>query len=522
MSQVQLIPYDPSGQTAVVTPVNSAGASTAEPRHVGPGTPSLAWWKMIGCWSKVDACIGGTESMRHAGRQYLIQHAEESNEAYEERLQKSVFTNFTRQTLNTWTGKPFSEKIRVSDTVPDQIKDLLPDIDLCGNELQVFAREWFWKGLAYAFCHVLVEFPRIDQRDPSVPRTVADDIEEGVRPYFVLIEPQNIIDARREIVNGEERITHIRIKECVLVDGDDPFTQTEVHRIRAYYAGAPGTKEGTVVLYEWQEGSDKKWLWVEIDRWTFNFDGVPLVTFYANRTGFMEGRPHIEDLVDLNIAHFNSESDQVNILTVTRFPQLVALGVSSDKGLVVGPNKVIRLSDPGANLKYVEHQGAAIRSGVEHIQSLEERIESYGTQFLRKQPGRVTATARTLDTAEATSELQDVAIRFSDALNQALQLTAEWIGLEDGGRVDIQTEFGITEGSPESLQVLHQSCDTGMISRQQYVRELQQRGVLSDLFNPQENEAELEEARQLELAAQKELEAAKAPPPAPVAPPASV
>jgi hypothetical protein len=289
-------------------------------------------------------------------------------------------------------------------------------------------------------------------------------------------------------------------------DPSDQFAQIEVHRIRAYYAGLPGEKLGTVVLYEWQEGTDKKWVWVEIDRWEFNFDGVPLVTFYANRTGFMEGRPHIEDVVDLNIAHWNSESDQVNILTVTRFPQLVATGVTSDNGLVVGPNKVVRLSDPQSKLQYVEHQGAAIRSGVEHIQSLEERISTYGTQFLRKQPGRVTATARTLDTAEATSELQDVAIRFSDALNQALQLMAEWMGLEDGGRVDIQTEFGITEGSPESLQVLHQSCVSGMISRQQYVRELQQRGVLSDLFDREENEKELATARQEEAELQKSVE----------------
>ena len=517
MSTVKLVPYDATKQESVFTPANSAGQTEGEPRHTGPGTPSSAWWRMVGCWNKVDACVGGTEAMRAAGRQYLIQHTEESHDAYEERLQKSVFTNFTRQTLNTWTGKPFSEKIRVSDTVPDPIKSILPDIDLCGNELQVFAREWFWKGLAYAFCHVLVEFPRISDTDPLIPRTVADDLQEGVRPYFVLIEPQNIIDARRETVNGKERITHIRVKECAMVDDpEDPFAQIEVHRIRAYYAGQPGMKDGTVLLYEWQQGADRKWLWSEIDRWTFNFDGVPLVTFYANRSGFMEGRPHIEDVVDLNISHWNSESDQVNILTVTRFPQLVATGVSSDKGLVVGPNKVIRLSDPGANIRYVEHQGAAIRSGVEHIQSLEERMESYGTQFLRKQPGRVTATARTLDTAEATSELQDVAIRFSDAINQALQLMAEWVGLEDGGRVDIQTEFGTTEGSPESLQVLQQSCVAGMISRQQYVRELQQRGVLSDLFDPEANEMELETARKVELEAQKEV---KAPEPTPVAPP---
>ncbi len=526
MSRVKMVKYDPSGQTAVATPVNAANADlNVEAMHIGPGIPSAAWCAMAPVWDKIDSCLGGTETMRLARTAYLPQHQEESNGAYLERLAKSVFTNFTLQTVKSWTGKPFSEPIRVNDDVPEEMQAFFPDVDLCGNHLQVFAREWFQFGLQYAFAHTLVEFPRVD-KDGDKPRTVADDIEDNLRPYFVLLHPRCLIDARRETYKGQERITHIRIRETVMTENpENKYEQIPVERIRSYWAGPAGTKDGYVELFEWQQiqastngQGPEKWDWVKIDEWEFNFDGIPLVTFYANRTAFMEGKPPIEDVADLNIAHWQSESDQVNILTVTRFPQLVAKGTLDAKGLVVGPNKVIKISDPNGDLKYVEHNGAAINAGKEHSQGLEERIASFGTQFLRKQPGRVTATARTLDTAEATSELQDTAIRFSDALDQALQLMADWMGIEEGGRVDVQTKFGLTEGSPESLQVLEQSAEKGLISRPQYVKELQQRGVLSDLFDPKANETEL--SQQMDDEMQREMKKAAAKPQPAMKPPA--
>lgn len=475
-----------------------------EKMAIGPGVPSYAWECMIPRWDKINAVLGGTETMRLANEAYLPKHTEETQLAYEERLKRSVFTNVTDQTLDTWTGKPFSEKIRVNDDVPEQIVSFLPDIDLCGNELQVFARNWFRKGLAKAFAHVLVEYPRVD---PEQVQTRADDKQAGLRPYLVLIEPESVLGASSEIRNGQEIITQLRVFEMVLVDDpENEFVKKRVPRIRVYDIGR-------VRLYEWQKVDGKKdEIWVQIDEWESDFKNtVPLVTFYAHREEFMVGKPPVEDLADLNIAHWQSASDQTAILTVTRFPQLAVSGAMEKDSLVIGPNRVIHLTDSNAKVYYVEHNGAAIAAGENDLKRLQEQMHTYGTQFLQRQPGRVTATARTLDTAEATSALQDAAIRFNDALNQALQYMAEWIDEKDGGTVAVQTNFGITEGSAESLQTLQQTRLNGDISREQYVRELTQRGVLSDLFDPKENANELvtEEAQQLKR--EKELQSQKQP-----------
>lgn len=493
------------------TPNDQTGQHVPEqpdPMWIGPGTPSEAWMQMWPKWRKIAAVLGGTDTMRAAGQTYLPKHAAEDDWCYTERLSRSVFTNVTDQTLDTWTGKPFSEKLRIGEDVPEPILGWLPDVDLCGNELQVFARNWFRVGLAKAFAHVLVEFPRIDIPEGTV-RTKADDAAEGLRPYFVMIQPENVIAATYETVAGKEIVTHLRIRECVyLTDPDNAFTKIKVEQLRVYDIGQ-------VTLYQWRKVQPKgKEEWVLVDSWSYDFPEIPLVTFYSNRGDFLVGKPPIDDLADLNIAHWQSESDQIAILTVARFPQLAVSGAIEADDLVVGPNRWIRLSDPTARVYYVEHNGAAIASGERHRESLEQRMHTYGTQFLQRQPGRVTATARTLDTAEATSALQDAAIRFNDAMNEALQLMADWVGLPTGGTATVQTEFGITEGSAESLQVLQLSRQNGDISRPQYTRELVQRGVLSDLFDPEENEKDLTAER-----ATTAQEAAKAQPPVTKPPP---
>lgn len=483
----------------------SDDAHSEEKMKVGPGKTSQQWETMMPRWCKINAALGGTETMRVAGQAYLPKHTEETTTAYNERLSKSVFTNVSKQTLETWVGKPFSEKVKINDDVPDQIKTLLDNVDLCGNELQVFAHNWFMKGLSKAFAHVLVEFPRVDN---DGTRTRADDLRENVRPYLVLIEPENVIAAKTEVVSGQEIVTHLRIRETAeLQDPDDEFSLRIVHRIRVYDIGQ-------VRLYEWRQGANKDYFWDLIDMWDYSFPLIPLVTFYANREAPFLGKPPIEDLVDLNIAHFQSTSDQTNILTVTRFPQLAVSGAVDNEQLTVGPNNFIKLSNPAAKVYYVEHQGQAIAAGDKDIESLERRMHAYGTQFLQKRPGRETATARAIDTAEANSELQDAAIRFNDALNQALYLMGLWINLDDSGTVSVQTNFGITEGSPESLQTLQLSRQNGDISRTQYVNELVQRGVLSDRFDPTVNDTELVKEQAEDLKYQSEvakIEATKKP-----------
>ncbi len=140
-----------------------------------PSTKSFAWDIMSPSWKKVDTVLGGTEVMRAAGGEVLPQHAEEDNDTYGERRFMAVLFNMSELTLDTWIGKPLGETIVRSEDMPEEVEEILENVDLLGNDINVYAYNWFRDGVSKAFSHTLIEMPRINLGTDANPRTKDDD-----------------------------------------------------------------------------------------------------------------------------------------------------------------------------------------------------------------------------------------------------------------------------------------------------------------------------------------------------------
>lgn len=458
-----------------------------EDPSLDPSTTSHAYDVMLPRWNKMEAVCGGTETMRAAGIEYLPMHPEEDPQRYDERLAAATFLNVTDITLNSLVGRPFSDPVKVGEDVPNEIKDILEDVDLQGNNIDVFARQWFKEGLKKGFAHVLVEFPRKPEpQEGEMPRTRADDIIEKARPYWVFIKPENLIFAHTEIINGVETVTHARIVEETIIRRG--FAEEWVTKIRVI---EPGIQ---LIFQRVVDPKTKKVIWELVDSFTFDLDFVPLVTFYAEKHQSFIAKPPLMDLADVNIAHWQSSSDQRQILTVARFPILAASGADQEQTkLVVGPFSWLSAPDPQGRFYYVEHSGDAIGSGRQDLLDLQEQMAHYGGEFIKKQPGRQTATARALDSAEATSPLMDATLRFIDALNQAVAITATWLRLPTGGTLGVSTDFGPEDSDQSDLNILKFTRRINDMSRRNYLAEMKRRGILEDTFDIDEDQAFIEE-----------------------------
>lgn len=453
---------------------------------------SAAYDVMAPRWRLLGTLLGGTEAMRGAGLEYLPQHPAETPEIWEERLNTNVLLNMTELTLDSLSGKPFVDPIKLGEDVPKVIEEqILPDVDLQGNNLDVFCRGWFREGVAKGFSHVLVEFPRVSPRDDGQPRTLDDDRRENLRPYWVPVAPENIIFAYSETVDGVEKLLQVRIHEIHEELAQWQVAQTE--RIRVL-------EPGSVRLFEKREakgkgGGKKKVEWVPIDEYETGLDYIPLVTYYAAREDLMLAKPPLLDLAHLNVAHWQSSSDQRSILTVARFPMLAASGLPEDaEGRVkIGPHQFLHTTTPEGKFYYVEHEGKAIEAGQKDLETLEAQMGSYGAEFLKRKPGNPTATARALDTAESLSPLQAMAIRFEDAVANALSITADWMRLgREGGTIEVEKNFALSEDDDVNLKALAEARKARDISREAYLQGLTRHGVLPEDFDTEEDSERLE------------------------------
>lgn len=458
-----------------------------------PDTTSAAWDAMAGRWMMIDHLLGGTESMRAAGTLYLPQHPQESPVGWQNRIRSAILLNVTELTLNQLAGRPFDEPMKQIDIDPI-LQDLMSDVDTQGTSLDDFCRDWFREAVGKAFSHVLIDMPEL--RTPQgVVRTLADDRAEKRRPYLVRVSPENLIYARASIINGQEVLTHVRIREDVSVE--DGFSDRTIPQIRVL-------EPGRVEIWQNQKSqrSNSRDKWVKVNEYETSLPFIPLVTFYAARDGLMLGKPPLLDLAYLNVRHWQSYSDQINVLTVARFPMLAASGVSDEEGIIrVGPNQVLTMSDSAGKFYYVEHQGNAIAAGANDLATLEQQMSAYGAQFLKKAPDRQAATSRVLDSAETMSSLGAMTVNFALSVSQVLKYMAVWLGKDvaSAGRVELDASLDLDETTQWELQVLQLARQQRDISRKAFLEELKRRRTLSETYDPEADEEQIQQESSLGL-----------------------
>lgn len=463
-----------------------------------PSTPSMAWEIMAPRLGRANTLLGGTEAMKSAGQAYLPLHPEETSRGWNDRLHNNVLFNFYEITLNQLAGKPFDEPVALGTDIPEEILPHLEDVNLQGDNIDAFGYEWFRDGLRGAVSCVLVEYPRsddvvVDEETGEVrDRTRMDDINEGLRPYWIQVPLERILHARTERVNGVETFTHVRIEETVTVQNG--FVDEEVTQIRVL-------EPGLVQLWRKEDERKSNSPWVPVDEYETGLGFIPLVAFYTDREAPMQGRPILDDLTFMNIRHWQSMSDQIRALTIARFPMLLLKGLyENEQGLVrVGPEQAIALPE-GGDATWLESTGSAIQQGRDELTDLEERMAAYGAQVMRKRPAVQTATARVLDTTEAMSVVQAAAVNFQSALEQAILYHAIWMGLTEGGTLKVRTDFtGIEDSSQQVLISLKEAQATRVISTRAYIDELKRRGALSEDYNYDDDRALVEEDLAVDL-----------------------
>lgn len=124
-----------------------------------PSKSSHLYDGMAARWALPHALMGGTLTLRAAGTRYLPRHPAENSAIYAERASRSVLRNYFRRTVQKLVGRVFAEPLILSEDIPEELVNILKNIDLLGRGLNAFARDWFEDALVSGLSHVLVDFP---------------------------------------------------------------------------------------------------------------------------------------------------------------------------------------------------------------------------------------------------------------------------------------------------------------------------------------------------------------------------
>lgn len=429
-----------------------------------PNDPSIelaAVSTMRADWELVKALRGGTKAMRAAGTRYLPQWPKEKGTSYKDRLGASTLLPAYDQTVKNMADRVFAQPIQVGEKVDPTVQEQLENVDLRGNDLQVWAKEWFEESLAQGMGHVLVDFPRAEG-----VVTVEQEKAAGLRPYAVFICPTRVIGWRVEYPNGHEKLTQFRYYECV-EEPDGLFGVKTIEQIRVLEPGKWSTFR-----------KNDKGEWLPHEEGVTSLQEIPLVTFYTGRTGTLTAEPPLLDLAYLNVKHWQSQSDQDNILHVARVPILALVGVENGTAVEIGSNKALTLPQ-GADAKYVEHGGKAIEAGRDSLKDLLDEMRMAGAKLLHKEIATVKTVAQSEeDNAESKSALEAMADQFEDAIERVIDLFCKWQGKEPSGEAEVRGNFDADYQPLETMRFLLDMAKVGKLSDESLFREAKRRNLL--------------------------------------------
>lgn len=422
-------------------------------------------------WDVITPLMGGTLVMR-AAPALLPKYPAEDDGVYKDRLRLSTLLPAYSETVGNMTSRVFAEPLQLGDDVPEQVVELANNIDNANNDINAWSVDFFREGLSHGLCHAFV-----DHQKAEGVRTQADEKAAGVRPYVVMVKPEQVCGWR--VRDGV--LTQVRYREMI-EESDGDFGTKRVDQIRVLEPGKWTTyrkpKEGGV--------------WTIHEEGTTNLGVIPWVTFYTGRTGFMTAKPPLLELAHLNIKHWQSQSDQDNILHVIRVPILVRIGVQATfdaQGKMIPPEFKVgtgALTDLPMNgdMKYVEHTGKAVDAGRQALLDLIAEMRMAGAKLLTPDKSATkTATQAEEEAAQDLSPLSRMANHFADCLAQLLQFMADYRSLGEGGTVEMRGSFDVDYMPEVSLPTLVAMANAGMLSKETLFTEMQRRGVISDEYD---------------------------------------
>lgn len=458
----------------------------------GVASPSILYQEMYRKWELPETLWGGTQAMRVAGTKYLPQQPKESDTAYTNRLARTFLLNLYKRTITTVSGLAFIKPVVVNN-VPSELEYLEFNVDGTGRNITEFAYDLAVTCLHLGLVHTMVDFPSTGEMGDMSYGNFQD---QGFRPFFTMIHPTRLVGWKTDKDSSFPRLTQIRIVGQRMEDSDISEWQEKVVDI-VYVIDDDVTQ-----VFRFDPESDSTEILEAV--YPHTIGKIPLLTAYSNKVDFMIGEPPLEDLAYVNLAHYQSSSDQRNILHVARVPFLLGTGFEEGEleNTEIGANRIILTTNEGANIKHIEHTGQAIGAGRTDLKDLEAQMGMLGADLLiSKSVSRQTATARRMDQSESMSVLQLTLRSIEQMLEQCYQLAGEWMGI-DASDVSISIGDDLSAISePNPTNALIALGQTGLLTEEQIVDEAKRQGILSSYFKLANDRKGMfaEQERQIEM-----------------------
>lgn len=495
-----------------------------------PFKPHPEYEKYAPQWDKCRVTTEGEDAVKDAGTRYLPALEGRRDDPHKSRhyvgyKKRAVFYGAMGRTVlglagavmrrpPTVQGEPFA---RPDGQGPEQAALLAP-VGYAGDTLLTMVHETVRQVLEVGRVGHLLDAP--------------PEGSEDVSPYIVKYDAEDIITWHEESVRGRKKLVLVVLREQRLTPNPDmskglEMDETTQYRVLRLVSTADIDRVGETLLVErdfeqadvyvqelyietaeidattGKPGSAKKLTLLDravprgrngapLDYIPFRFTGA------ETDGGPSVAKPPLVDLANLNLSHYRNSADLEHGQHYGALPTPWAAGFALEgDALEIGSNTAWISENPQARVGMLEFSGPGLGSIRESMANKERQMASIGARFLEetKAVGEAAETLKLRQSGDRAM-LNNVATAVSASWTWLLTKIFEFSNIQpptDVISLIVNTDFISAKADAQFLNVLTQMLQTGSISWQTYVEQLQEGEIIDHSISADEERERIEQ-----------------------------
>ncbi len=403
-------------------------------------------------WQKCRDCYEGEDTIKAAGRLYLPQLSiVQTLGEYESYKARGYFYEVVPRTVSGLVGAATRKRVTIEG--PDEIVEMATP-----NIIREIIRELLITGR----CGLLVDMP----------------VEPSDRSYLAVRTAEQVINWRDE--NGKP----VLVVMSELREEPNPQDEYDI-KVETWFRELK-IENGQYIINLYRpkgEGSTTSWDLAETitpKAGSKSLDFIPF-TFTTPR-GITETitQPPILGLANANLWHYRHSADYSHGLHYTGLPTPWVSGYNAkvaEDGAIINDLQIgsgtAWLLEQGGQAGYLEFTGQGLTALQQALADMESRMALIGARLLEttKRAAEAAETVRLRQSAESAT-LVNVVTAAGDALEQALIQAAQWLGLTQEVKVEMNTDFISDRLEAADIIALIQAFNVGGLSLDSFIYQL--------------------------------------------------
>lgn len=397
-------------------------------------TPHAEWTDLCLVWKTIRDVIGGSRFVKGAGDSYLEVLREQDPRAYERYKNRAVYFNGTARTVEGLHGLVLRKPpiIKCPDTpVFERIRE---DFTMDGTTIENYGGDILRETISVGRAGTLVDY----------------NLNE-LRPFAARYDAEMILNWKVTRIKGRMVLSMLVLREfdpiwINLGDGEkepDEFDTTRFEQWRVYrlLPDDQGNYYCECKIYRKKKSKNTKPVegeeeeFVEVDssiphRRAQTLQFIPFIFHGSNNNLPPCNKPPMEDMSELNLAHYRSSADYRNGLHLSGLPTPWVAGFElkgEDDELYIGSTSAWVSENADAKCGYleVESEFNALR---QDLQDLKADMALLGARLLEPQKAQTEAAeTHKIRQAGESATLLNISQSVSASMTTVLQMMQWWM-----------------------------------------------------------------------------------------------